>query len=69
MADDEDEDMGELPVRDGPRVEYGTLAAAVERSSAGVAAALQSGNVQEAAAEEHLELSLVRRCLRGELHA
>ncbi len=56
--------MGEVPARDGPRVEFGTLAGAVARSAAGVAAALESGNVQLAASTEHLELSLVG-CVRG----
>jgi hypothetical protein len=61
MSDAEDEDMGELPPpRDGPLLTYGTLSSAVGRSAAGVAAAVESGNVQLAEQAEHLELSLVR---------
>jgi hypothetical protein len=56
---DEDADMQDMPTREAPLV-FGTLADAVQRSGAGVAAAVESGNVQLAATAEHLELSLVR---------
>ena len=51
--------MEDMPTREAPVV-FGTLADAVQRSGAGVAAAVESGNVQLAATAEHLELSLVR---------
>jgi hypothetical protein len=65
--------MQDLPPAGAPLV-FGTLADAVQRSGAGVAAAVQSGNVQLATTAEHLELSLVRcgtasrpaRCAAGE---
>ena len=59
IMSDEDEDMQDLPPA-GPPLVFGTLADAVQRSSVGVAAAVQSGNVQLATTAEHLELSLVR---------
>ena len=54
-SDEEDADMHAL---EGPRVAYGEIDLAATRR--GVQAALQSGNVQEAADAEHMELTLVR---------
>ena len=68
---DEDEDMGDLPApREGAPLVFGTLSDAVGRTAAGVAAAVEAGNVQLASTAEHLELSLVRNlACHGAAHA